>query len=82
MTELSDQESIVANALHARHDNDVSIEELHRLVYGCVLEDNHKRMQQRIGAIVSRINKKLSGEAITTGQLKRTYRMIEYREAS
>lgn len=82
MTELSDQEYIVAKALSDAHDCDVTISDLHQLVYGCVLDDNHKRMQQRIGAIVSRINKKLSGEAITTGQLKRTYRMVEYREAS
>lgn len=50
---------------------------VHRIVNGKLLLSVEPRiMQQRLGAFISRINKKLpDGQVVRPGQLKQTYRL-------
>lgn len=56
------------------YDVDVPIAEMHDKLYPEGDTDG-RTPQQRLGALISRINKKLTGERIVPGNLKRTYRL-------
>lgn len=56
---------------------DVKIEELCR-VLGFRIDPNRTTyMQQRVGAVISRVNGKMEGLCIVPGMLKRTYRLMK-----
>jgi len=51
---------------------------LFRLATGVTLDDK-RLMQQRVGAVISRLNKKLRGRRIVAGDLPHTYRLRRVR---
>lgn len=72
---LSPKEAVLFDALVERTGKDVSMDELHRKLYG--EGDNPRVAQQRLGAVISRINvKKYKTHKIVPGELKRTYRIV------
>lgn len=79
MTQLSPYEQTLYDYLLAQgFERDTRIQTLYEYVH--VLCAGSKRpsprvMQQRLGAIITRINRKLEGEKIVPGDVKRTYRL-------
>lgn len=79
MMKLSYTEKEMYDCLASRGQNvDVSILEIHKSVY--MEELGARKMQQRIGAVVSRINRKMESctpvaGRIVPGERKRTYRL-------
>jgi len=77
---LSRQERRLYEAL-CEAKGDLSIELLHVALYDPI--DDTRRMQQRIGPVISRINEKLAASKrkserkmrIVTGEARRTYRL-------
>ena len=62
-------------------DGEATIQEMYAEMQGYNgqrgYERYSRRMQQRVGGVVSRINKKLNGMRIVPGERKRTYRLIK-----
>lgn len=61
-------------------DIDAEIEDLFRATYenkaSVITSYSNRAMQQRLGPIIARINRKLDGQRIVPGRMKRTYRLI------
>lgn len=57
------------------YEKDVKIAAIHDKLYSDTNDTLPRTPQQRVGAIISKVNKKLSGERITPGELKQTYRL-------
>lgn len=60
-------------------DVDVEMERLYKMFVSSELPDDHRILQQRLGARISRLNKELAANGDTLrvkpGELKRTYRL-------
>ena len=74
---LGPQETVITARL-GRSKTPVMASILFRLATG-VTHDDKRVMQQRIGAIVSRLNKKLKGRRVVAGDKPGTYRLRRVR---
>ena len=70
---LSETERNLFNYLRQRMPDDVSIAALHKHIYGEGDDGVPRNTQQRIGAIVSRVNKKVSDYRIRPGTARQSY---------
>lgn len=85
---LSNQERKIYERLHKSGGGDVSIHVLHDAVYDPI--DDVRRMQQRIGPIISRVNEKLknssrkseNGKKIQPGVARQTYALAKVKRES
>ena len=78
---LSPLQQKVHALLSKKPDSDVNINAMYVAAYGAgdfnrVSRWPSRQVQQRMGPLISRINAKLTGEAIKPGELKRTYRLV------
>lgn len=80
VTKLSATQQRLYDAFKDKPDTDIAISAMYDATYrgeertnSLVFTDRY--MQQRLGPIVQRLNKKLDGQRIEPGQLKRTYRL-------
>ena len=59
-----------------RFDTDVSIDTIYQIMYHPQsMPPSTRQRQQRVGAIITKLNAKLNGMRVTPGQIKRTYRL-------
>lgn len=72
MTKFTDMQQRLFDAL-SPPDTDVSVQLLFNAVYDEPLCDN-RWMQQKLGPMIARINRKLKSGKIVPGELKQTYR--------
>lgn len=76
LSELTDRERDVYATLYECLNADVGVNMLYRLAYEGERLASNRTMQQRLGPIIARINRKLpDGHRIVPGELKRTYRL-------
>ena len=75
---LSKLQQEVYDVLVKRRGKDVALDDLHKAAYGEAKPPAwlNRRMQQRMGPLISRINEKLPCHKIVPGELKRTYRLV------
>jgi len=60
-----------------KHDSDLPITELYRVCVGVPdVSMSPRSMQQKLGPIIARVNKRIKGHAaIVPGRVKRSYRL-------
>lgn len=78
---LTPRESeLLGKFMLAGKNKDVPIDDLHAAMFDDADNRDGKTPQQRLGAIISKVNRKLDGTEIVPGQLKRTYRFQDKRK--
>jgi len=80
---LSEREQNLFDLLLEREEKDVPIRRMfERFTASSGNLYTRRRMQQRLGAVIARINAKLDAQRIIPGQLKGTYRLTSKVNAS
>ena len=80
VTKLSATQQRLYDAFKDKPDTDIAISVMYDATYRSegrleALAFDVRYMQQRLGPIIQRLNKKLDGQRIVPGRLKRTYRL-------
>lgn len=80
MAKLSELQQRVFDVLDARPNTDIPLDSLYEAAYGEIQPElfeawTNRRVQQKMGPLFARINKKLKRGRIEPGLVKRTYRL-------
>lgn len=83
---LTELEQKVYDFLSHKPNDDIPIASIYETVYGpqgptFMLLTSNRSMQQQLGPLLARINRKLKEQKIVPGNIKQTYRLISLQQA-